>query len=555
MMATALVGPIVRRCGRVYGNGFAMPSPISKAALEWLSLRVGPQPPGSVALVGAGPGDPGLISIRGAVRIAEADVILYDKLACPSLLLLARPDCERRLVGKQRGSGSVGQAKTNAALLEHARAGKRVVRLKGGDPFVFARGGEEAEALADAGVLFEVVSGITAGIAAPTAAGIALTHRQYARTVAMFTGHEDPDHTKRTLDYEAMARMDAIIIYMALETIDACCRKLVDVGKPPETPVAVIQAATRPDQRTVVGTLADIGALVQQAELVAPVLVLVGPVVALRDKLAWFERRPLFGRRIINTRPTDQAPELSARLEQLGAEVLEAPAIETVPPNDWSPVDDAIRRLSDYDWLILTSANGVDALFSRLDAASLDARALAGVRIAAIGPGTAGRLSDRFVRADLVPDAYVAERLAEAIQAAGPVAGKRILLLRADMARKTLPEQLTAAGARCDDVVAYRTVRPTALADAVLDRLRRRQVDRVTFTSSSTARNFLALLGDANTSDADFLDGVRLASIGPVTSKTLNEAGRPPTVEASTHTAAGLVEAITEFENANAESQ
>ena len=514
---------------------------LERHKLDWLSFGVGPQRPGTVALIGAGPGDPALITIRGAARVATADVILYDMLANPALLALAGDHCEIKMVAKRPGARSVEQSAINETLVRHAQAGRRVVRLKGGDAFMFSRGGEEAMALAEAGIRFEVVPGVTSGIAAPICAGIPITKRGTASTIAFVTGHKDPTRPKPEIDYEALARMDALAIYMGMKTLEPWQQKLLEVGKPSDTPVAVVQAASRPVQQTVIGTLGNIVEKVSAAGLEAPVIIFVGQVVADRDAINWFENRPLFGQCIVNTRPVDQAVTLTAHLAELGAEVLCGPTIETTPPDDLSAIDDALRGLGRYDWLILTSANGVRAMIERLGALSLDARALGGLRIAAIGPATADRLRDHFIEPDLVPDKYVAEALADALKSTGSLAGQRILLLRADIARKDLPRLLTDAGAHCNDVTIYRTIRPAELPPEVLDRFDRRGVDWVTFTSGSTVENFLALLGEARRS---LLEDVKLASIGPITSDRLRAAGLAPTIEADPYTTESLAEAI-----------
>jgi len=526
-------------------------SRFERHTLDWLDFQVGPQRPGSVALVGAGPGDPALITLRGAARVAGADVILYDKLANTALLALADADCETTMVAKRPGAQSIEQSAINEALIRHARAGRRVVRLKGGDAFIFSRGGEEAFALADADVPFEIVPGVTAGIAVPICAGIPLTQRGTASTIAFVTGHKDPTRPRPAIDYEALARMDAVAIYMGMKTLEPWQRTLLDIGKPPETPVAVVQSGSRPDQRTVVGTLGDIVERVAAAGLEAPVIILIGQVVASRDAINWFESRPLFGQCIVNTRPRGQAAALTARLAELGAEVLSGPTIDTAPPDDPTAVDDALRSLNDYDWLVLTSANGVRVMIDRLTALSRDARALGNVRIAAIGPATADRLREHFIAPDLMPEAYVAEALAAAIQAADTLTGKRILLLRADIARKDLTQLLTDAGARCDDVTAYRTIRPAALPDEVISRLDRGAVHWVTFTSGSTVDNFLALIGETRRAR---LATVKLASIGPITSERLRSAGLHPNVEADPYTTEGLAEAIARYAIAERES-
>ncbi|MBN1347700.1 MAG: uroporphyrinogen-III C-methyltransferase [Phycisphaerae bacterium] len=499
--------------------------------------------PGTVSLIGAGPGDPTLISVRGAVRIAQADVILYDRLANPKLIALARPDAELIDVGKMPDRHPIPQEEIQQLLVEHARADKRVVRLKGGDPFVFGRGGEECETLADAGVAFEVVPGITAAIAAPAYAGIPVTHRDWTATFALVTGHEDPTKAESNVDFSALARIGTVAFYMGVKQLGANCAKLMAEGLDPDTPAALIRWGTRPDQETLTATVSTIAARAEAEGVRPPAMTLIGRVVGLRDRLSWFERRPLFGRRIVVTRTRQQASELTGRLAQLGADVIEAPTIRIEPPEDFSAVDAALRRIGEYDWLVLTSVNGVDATVARMRACGLDARSLAGVRVAAIGSATADRLRQHFIEPEVVPEKFVAEALAEHIVALGDVRGQRFLLLRADIARPALRQALAEAGAVCEDLDVYRTLPAETLPDEVKTGLAEGGIDMITFTSSSTFTNFLALLDEAGRAA---LKDVQLASIGPITSETIRRAGYEPAVEAGTYTIAGLVEAIEE---------
>jgi len=509
------------------------------AGIERLVRLVGEFEPGMVSLVGAGPGDSALISVRGAVRLTQADVILHDKLIGPELLDLPRPDAERIFVGKWRGDKVWTQEQINTALVEHARVGRRVVRLKGGDPFVFGRGGEECEYLAAAGVRYEVVPGITAAFGAPASAGIPLTHRNLSRSFALVTGHAEPDQPGGP-DFAALARMETIAFYMGVRMLGANCRRLIEAGMPATTPAAVIQWGTRPQQRSVVGTLADIAERAAKEAIEPPALVLVGHVVALRERIEWFERRPLHGQVIVVTRMVDQAASLSGSLQAAGAEVIEAPTIELAEVEDPSTIDQALQRLPQYAWIVLTSVNGVDGLFKRLHGLNLDARALAGIKVAAIGSATAQRLREYGIRPDLLPEEAVGESMADALVRKG-VNGQRILLPRADIAREQLPATLRQAGAQCDDLPVYRTVCPVSLPAQFLTRLDAGQVDWITLTSPSSFVNLLALLGEAR---KEALRRVKLASIGPVTTKAVRQAGFEVAVEAEPHDVPGLVAAI-----------
>jgi uroporphyrinogen III methyltransferase / synthase len=479
-----------------------------------------------VFLVGAGPGDPGLLTRRGAEVLAAAEVVVYDRLAPPALLELAPPEAERISVGKSPGRAEASQDEINALLVTHAQAGRRVVRLKGGDPFVFGRGGEEAEALRAAGLAFEVVPGVTSALAAPAYAGIPVTHRGLARAVAIVTGHEDPTQEAAGVDWAALARAGGtLVILMGASRIDAIAGSLRDGGLPGDTPVAAVQRGTQPDQATLRATLATIG----DAAPAAPSAIVVGPVAAL--DFAWFEQRPLFGRTVVVTRAREQASGLRATLETLGAAVAELPVIVV------EPLAVTLPDLSRFSWLVLTSANGVEALFAALRAAARDARALAGMRVAVIGPGTAAALDAHGVRADLVPDRFVAEALLDAFPAPSEP-GEAVLVARAAQARDVLPDGLGARGYAVEVLPLYAT-RPAPPDDDVVAALHAGRVDAVTFTSSSTVTNFCDAVGPLGHPPL-------VVSIGPVTSATARERGLRVDAEAREHTIDGLVARLVE---------
>ena len=501
------------------------------------------QPKGKVYLVGAGPGDPMLLTLRGKDCLEQADVVLYDYLANPALLAHASDRAERLYVGR-RGRGKYpAQEEINRLLIERAQEGKTVVRLKGGDPFVFGRGGEEAEALASAGIEFEVVPGVTAAIAAPAYAGIPVTHRTLASTVTFVTGHEDPDKPSTGVEWPRLATSHGTLVFlMGMKNLPSIVANLTAEGRPSTTPTAIIRWGTRAAQHTVVGTLADIVGKAEAAHMEPPTVIVVGDVVGLRPHLNWFEQRPLFGKRILMTRAKEQAVELAERLASYGAEPVEAPTIQIVPPVDWAPVDRAIRAISTYGWVIFTSVNGVAKFMTRLGTHGLDARCLAGKKICCIGPRTAQELEKFGVRADSVPAEYQAEGVL-AMLGTQELATARILIPRAEVARELLPDELRARGAHVEVVPVYRTIVPDAEAEGWRQQLIDRHIHAVTFTSSSTVRNFVEMLGGANQA-RPLVQAVTVACIGPITAKTAEEYGLTVSVMPGENTIPALVEAI-----------
>jgi uroporphyrinogen III methyltransferase/synthase len=499
---------------------------------------------GHVYLVGAGPGAPGLITLDGVRALERADVVIYDYLANPRLLDHAPDAAQRVLVGKHGGGARTEQAVITAMLIEHARAGRRVVRLKGGDPFVFGRGGEEAEALAAAGVPFSVVPGISSAIAVPAYAGIPLTHRDLASSFTVLTGYEYPDKAELAVHWDAVAqRGNTLVFLMTTRQLGANMAKLVRHGVDPQTPAAVIRWGTTAEQQTVLGTVADIAERSAAAQIQPPAITVVGQVVRLRETLAWAERRPLAGRRIVVTRPRAQAAGFIDALGGFGADVLACPTIEIVPPASWAPLDAAIDRLEDYDWVVLTSANGVAMFFDRLRERRRDVRALHRARLAAVGSETAAAIAARGLVVDVVPDEFRAEAVAAAMIAQG-VAGARVLLPRAAQAREILPVTLREAGATVDDVASYQSIAPRGDLSELRGLLAARAVDLVTFTSSSTVTHFIARLG---TDAPALLADVPAACIGPITADTARAAGLCVVVQPTTYTIAAFTEAIVSY--------
>jgi uroporphyrinogen III methyltransferase / synthase len=491
--------------------------------------------PGVVYLVGAGPGDPGLMTARSLQLIASADVVFHDRLIPPGALDGAREDAELVYVGKAPGRPSTSQEEIGERLIEAARAGKSVVRLKGGDPFVFGRGGEEGEALRAAGLEFEVVPGVTAGVAASAYAGIPVTHRGEASAVAFVTGHEDPEKPETALDWDALARFPGtLVFYMGVKRLRDNAAALVAAGRDAGEPAAAVERGTMAGQRTVVATLDTLADAVDREGVGAPALIVVGPVVDRREALAWLERRPLHDHRVVVTRARAQASGLAATLRALGAEAIELPAIRIEPRIDSDEVRAAVERIGDYSLVCLTSPNGVRLLFEALAGAGRDARALAGATVAAIGPGTARALAEHGISADVVPERFVAEALVEALSSVD-VDGRSVLVARAAEARDVLPDALRERGAEVDVVPLYETVREQPDDDAVEAA---QGADYVTFTSSSTVRNLTEALG------ARFPRAARVVSIGPVTSEAARDAGLEVHVEAERHDVDGLVEAL-----------
>ena len=499
---------------------------------------------GVVYLVGAGPGDPGLLTLRGGELLVTCDAIVYDALANPALLALASVSkrdvpVELHDVGKRGGAtDSARQDEINALLVQLASEGKRVVRLKGGDPFVFGRGSEEAQALASAGVRFEIVPGVTAGIAAPSYAGIPVTHRGVATSVTFVTGHEDPAKDATTVDWSALARAGGtIVLYMGVKTLPRTAAALISGGMSPDTPSAAVEWGTYPRQRTVMATLSTLSDVMHREGLSAPVITIIGPVVSLRDEIAWFDRRPLFGKRIVVTRARTQSASLSERLSACGADVIEMPATR-VERADAGPLRDALSRIADYSWAIFTSQNAVHVFWDALRADGRDARALANVKIAAVGPATASALLDCGLAVDVAPDRFVAEALLDELRLRRDVRGARVLYVAAEGARETLQEGLEELGATVDHIVAYRSVPDGSGAAELRRRLLDDGADLVTFTSASSVNAFVAAVGD------DAARRVPAASIGPITSDAARAAGLEIVVEASESTMAGLVDAI-----------
>ena len=498
---------------------------------------------GIVYLVGAGPGDPGLMTRRSLELIARADAILYDRLVPRGALDGARPDAELRYVGKRPGEPSVPQDEINAALVELAAAGRSVVRLKGGDPFVFGRGGEEAQALSEAGIPFEVVPGVTAGIAAPAYAGIPVTHRDDASAVALVTGHEDPAKPESALDWPALAAFPGtLVLYMGIRRLSDIAAALIAAGRPAGQPAAVVARGTQPAQSTVTGTLGDIAERVAAAGVEPPAVTVVGEVARLRDQLAWFERRPLLGRRIVVTRARAQASGLAARLATLGADVVEAPAIR-IEPRASAELDRSLERIGEYALICFTSANGARLFAAALRSAGRDARSVS-ARVAAVGPATAAEIELRLgIVADVVSERSLAEGLVDALTGE-PVDGRRVLVVRAVEGRDVLPAALRERGAEVDEAAVYATVPEDVPAE---QRSALERADYVTFTSGSTVRYYVAAAGPPR-------DGTRVVSIGPVTSDAARAAGLEVHVEAERHDVDGLVEALLADAAAGAEA-
>ncbi len=497
---------------------------------------------GIVYIIGAGPGDPGLFTLRGVKCLQAADVVVYDQLVSTELLDFARRDARLIYAGKQGGDHTIPQAEINRILVEEARNGRVVARLKGGDPFIFGRGGEEAEELVQAGIPFEVVPGVTSAIAVPAYAGIPLTHRGYTSTVAFVTGHEDPGKEKSDIDWKTLAGIGTLVFLMGVKNLEQIAGSLMENGKSPDTPVALIRRGTTPDQATLTATLGDVAAKARASRIAPPAILVVGEAVGLRQSLNWFERKPLFGRGIVITRPEAQAQDMAELLRQEGARVIHFPTIHIAPPESWRELDDALSQVDRYRWIIFTSANAVRYLFQRVKALGLDMRDLKGIRICAIGPATAATVENFGIRVDIVPAEYISEGVVSAFKGID-LKDSRILLPRAEVARDVIPEGLERLGARVDVVTAYRTVNSGRKKAELDEWIREGKVDVITFTSPSTVANFLEIMGR----DYSLPEGIKVACIGPVTEAAARKAGLRIDILQTAYTIPGLVESMAEY--------
>ncbi len=505
------------------------------------------KPKGTVYLVGAGPGDPGLLTVRGAELLGRADVVVYDALVNPELLRLAPKSAEVIYGGKRAKDHSLSQDELNQLLIAKAREGKTVVRLKGGDPYVFGRGGEEAEQLAEARVPFEVVPGVSSFVAVPTYAGVPLTHRDFSSRLTLITGHEDPAKEDSRIDFPQLARTAGTkVIMMGTDRIGKIAETLVAEGMSPETPIALVRWGTTGRQQSIEGTLATIAEVANRTKIGPPTVAVIGEVVKLRSKLNWFEHRPLFGKRVVVTRSREQAPELVGRLVELGAEVLEVPTIKIEPPTERRDLVDALLSLNSYDWLVFTSANGVSTFFEYFFRQFHDLRDIGGCRIAAVGPATAKKIKELHLQVDLMPDEALASSIAESFARYESIENLKICLLRAEVANRELPAALEAIGAIVDDIACYKTVPETEDRSGAAASLLENGADWITFTSASTVEHFHARF-ELNRLVKQF-PRLKVASIGPETSKALAALGLEPTVQAGVHTTEGLLDAVLKAE-------
>lgn len=504
---------------------------------------------GKVYLVGAGPGDPGLITVRGRYLLEKAEVLVYDYLASKKLLKHVPKDCLLIYAGKRGGvKHTHTQEEINQMLVDHAKSGKVVVRLKGGDPFIFGRGGEEVQELYKAGVNFEVVPGVTSATAAATYAGIPITHRDFTASVAFLTGHEDPTKEDSNIDWSKLATgAGTLVVYMGIKNLPIIVKNLLKHGRDPKTPVAVVRWASTPEQRSVVGTLETIADVVRDAEITPPSLIIVGEVVSLKESVDWFEKRPLFGRKIIVTRTREQASELMAGLEESGANCIEYSTINITPVDNYEVLDGELERLNEYHWILFTSLNGVKYFFERLFEKGMDARDLKGPDIGVVGKSTADYLLQYGLNADLIPSVFTGEGLAESLLDQG-IEGRNILIPRAQQAREILPETLRGAGAQVTVAPVYQNVPPVGRKEALREDLEAGNVDMLTFTSSSTVRNFLTMV-DAESEEEllSLLGGVKIAAIGPITAKTVTDNGLQVDIQPEEYTIPAMVEAIVDY--------
>ncbi len=498
---------------------------------------------GKVYLVGAGPGDPGLISRKGLECLTQADVIIYDRLLDEQLLDSVLPEAERIYVGKAAGQHAREQSEINQLLVDKAKAGKTVVRLKGGDPFVLGRGGEEAQALEHNHIPFEVVPGVSSAVAVPAYAGIPVTHRRLASSFAVITGHEDPGKASSSIAWEKLATgVDTLVFLMGMQNLPKIVAQLLEHGRPPNTPVAVIKNGTRPEQKTIVASLTDIVARVKEQHFTAPAVIVVGEVVRLREKLRWFDNRPLFGKRILVTRARHQASALSKLLSEHGAQPIELPAIDIQATANTEELDQAISNVKCYHWIVFTSVNGVNAFFQRLYSLNLDTRALNGLKIGAIGPATAKALEKRGIIPDYLPEIYTSQGFIAGLKS-WDISGQRFLLPRADIADKELTEGISQLGAEAHEVAVYRTVPAFDAISRAKQMLLSGEIDAITFTSSSTVSNLVAVFKK----EQPTINKAKVACIGPKTADTAANAGLRVDIVASEHTIPGLVAAIEQY--------
>lgn len=501
---------------------------------------------GFVYIIGAGPGDPGLITVKGLRCIREADVIIYDHLVSEEILVHAKASIRLIYAGKKGGDHTLSQEEINRRLVEEARQGRTVARLKGGDPFVFGRGGEEAEVLSRAGIPFEVVPGVTSAVAVPAYAGIPLTHRGYTSTLTFVTGHEDPTKEKSDIDWQALTRMGTLVFLMGVKNLSRIVQSLIEQGKPEETPAALIRWGTTADQQTLTGTLGDIVQKAQQSRFTPPVIFVVGGVVNLRQMLNWFEDKPLFGKGVVITRPAIQSESFAELLHEQGARVIHFPTIHIAPPQSWNKLDEALEELASFQWIIFTSANGVRFFFRRLKEKGGDVREMKGIRICTIGPATADAVEALGIRVDLVPETFISEGVVRAFEKID-IRGSNILLPRAEVARDVIPRGLEKLGAGVRVADAYRTISADTDKTEFISLLKEEKVDVITFTSPSTVKGFLDIMGG----DFALPERVRIAAIGPITADAAKKAGLRIDIVQDQYTIPGLVSSLVNYYKRN----
>lgn len=502
------------------------------------------KPLGKVILIGAGPGDPGLLTLKGKRWIEQADVLIYDYLASERFLDYVRADTEKIFVGKKREKHTLSQQQINELIIKKAKEGKLVVRLKGGDPFIFGRGGEEAEELVKEEIPFEIVPGVTTAISVPAYAGIPLTHRNCTSTVAFITGHEDPTKGHSSIAWDKITTgIGTLVFYMGITNLENIVSNLLAHGKKKNTPTGIIRWGSTYKQETVIGTLGNIVELAKKRKINPPSLIVVGDVVKLNDKLNWFESKPLFKKQILVTRASDQAGNFFDLLESQGAKPIPFPTIKIVPPNSWGPIDKEINSIEKYNWLIFTSANGVKYFLERLKENQKDIRDLKGIRICTIGPKTADVLKKLGIRIDFMPSEFKAESIIEGI--GDGIKGKKILIPRASIAREILPQELAKMGAIVKVVDAYKTICPEGKTEQIQKMLLNKEIDVITFTSSSTVKNFVNMFKKEKFQA--LISGITIACIGPITATTAKKYGLKPSILPESYTIEALTEALSDF--------